>query len=86
MSGAAGCSCTRPHSGSPWLRPFTFHSLLDHQGLIGRSSGYIEGLSDEFKKTIEDLKIVDAEYLAIVKKFKKESLGPEANVCKLLFS
>jgi len=61
--------------------PIIFHSLLDHQGLIGRSSGYIEGLSDDVKKTIEGLKGVDAEYLAIFKQFKKESLELEAKVC-----
>jgi len=58
----------------------TFHSLLDHQGFIGRSSGYIEGLFDDVKKTIEGLKGVDAEYLAIFKQFEKESLQLEAKV------
>jgi len=58
----------------------TFHSLLDHQGLIGRSSGYIEGLLNDVKKTIEGLKGFDAEYLAIFKQSKKESLELEAKV------
>ena len=40
--------------------PIIIHSLLAHQGLIGRSSGYIKGLSDDVKKTIEGLKGVDA--------------------------
>ena len=60
--------------------PIIFHSLLDHQGLIRRSSGYIEGLSDDFRKTILGLKGVDTEYLAIVKQFKKESLELEVKV------
>jgi len=53
---------------------------------MGRSPGYTEGLSDDVKKTIEGLKGVDAEYLAIFKQFKKENLELEAKVCKLLFS
>ena len=53
-------------------------SLFDHQGLIGRSSGYIEGLSNDVKKTVGGLRGVDAEYLSIFKQLKKESfeLGP----------
>jgi len=57
-----------------------FHSLLDHHGLISRSSGYMEGLSDGVRKTIEGLKGVDVEHLAIFKQFKKESLELEAKV------
>ena len=44
--------------------PITIHSLLDHQDLIGRSSGYIKGLSDDVQKSIQGLKGVDTEYLA----------------------
>ena len=40
----------------------------------------------DVKKTIEGLKGVDAEYLAIFTQFKKENLELEAKVCKLLFS
>jgi len=67
---------------------YTYHinSLLDYQGLIGRSSGYIEGLSNDIKKTIEGLKGVDAEYLAIFNQFKKESLELEAKVCSCVQS
>ena len=54
--------------------PIIFHSLLDHQGLIGRSSGYTEELSDDVKKTIEGLTGVYAEYLAIFRHVKKESV------------
>jgi len=38
------------------------------------------GLSDDVKKTIEGLKGVDTDYLAILKQFKKESLELEAKV------
>jgi len=58
----------------------TIHSLLYYQGLIGNLSGYIEGLSDDVKKTIEGLKGVNAEHLAIFKQFKKESLELESKV------
>jgi len=60
--------------------PIIFHSLLDHQGLIGRSSGYIEGLSDDVTKTIEGRTGVDSKYITIFKQFKKESLELEAKV------
>ena len=49
--------------------------------LVGKSSGYIESLPVEVKRTVEALKGVQVEYENIQMEFKKEMLELEKKVC-----
>ncbi len=55
------------------------------QGLMGQSSGYIEGLPSGTKKRVLALKGVQSDYEALQLQYKKECLELEKKVCTLSY-
>lgn len=51
--------------------------------LVGRSSGYIEGLPVEVKRSVEALKAVQVKHNELQTKYKLECLELEKKVCPL---
>ena len=54
-------------------------------GLLGKSSGYIEGLPVDVKLNVEALKGVQVQYYELQNKYRLESLALERKVCCLFF-
>ena len=54
-------------------------------GLVGKSSGYIEGLPVDVKLNVEALKGIQVQYYELQNKYRLECLALERKVCFFLF-